>query len=124
MNYKRGYACRCGNSKCRARRTLVKHPDEYVTQPKCRYCGKRKWTVDADRMKRWYKMSRLCRCDGYHFTHRKGSPFCEHNPMGEYNRALRAGYEDEELLVRCVNAKIDMLKPFSRELGHPRHVTS
>ena len=103
MKYKRGYACRCSNSKCRTRRTLAKHPDEYRTQPKCQYCGKRQWTVDADRMKRWYCEARLCTCEGYHHKHRKGSPFCKHNAMGEYRQALRLGYDDEELFIESVN---------------------
>ena len=110
MRYKRGYACRCSNSKCRARRTLPKHPDVYIRPPKCD-CGRREWAVDTDRMTRWYRESLLCTCEGYHHKHRKGSPFCIHNPMGEYRQAQRLGYEDDELLAEGVNYLISLAHP-------------
>lgn len=41
---------------------------------------------------------RLCRCGGYHYEHRPGSPFCEHNPMSAALLASRHGASNEEVL--------------------------
>lgn len=38
----------------------------------------------------------LCNCGGYHYKHRKGSPFCEVNPMSAVLLASRAGTPDHE----------------------------
>jgi hypothetical protein len=40
---------------------------------------------------------RLCRCGGYHYEHRPGSPFCERNPMSAALLASRYGASDEEV---------------------------
>ena len=40
---------------------------------------------------------RLCRCGGYHFEHRPGSPYCERNPMSAALLASRSGASDEEV---------------------------
>lgn len=40
---------------------------------------------------------RLCRCGGYHFEHRPGSPFCERNPTGAARLAIRYGATDDEV---------------------------
>lgn len=40
---------------------------------------------------------RLCKCGGYHYSHRPGSPFCEHNPMSDVLLASRQGTPDHEL---------------------------
>lgn len=81
---------------CRARRTLARHPDEYTRVPKCRRCrgaerhndGQQLYYVDryrarAERGKG--AKAALCYpgrggCNGYHFPHRRGSRFCDHNP--------------------------------------------
>lgn len=42
---------------------------------------------------------RLCKCGGYHYQHRPGSPFCVHNPMSELLEASRRG-ESEEVLAQ------------------------
>lgn len=34
---------------------------------------------------------RLCSCGGYHYAHRKGSPFCHHNPLSQMREASRQG---------------------------------
>ena len=69
--------------RCRARRTLNRHPDEYVRLPQCRApgCRSRRYTVDAyrTRVERGGKV-RPCKCYGYSFPHRRGSGYCEHNP--------------------------------------------
>ena len=33
----------------------------------------------------------LCRCGGYHYSHRPGSPFCFANTAADVNHASRAG---------------------------------
>lgn len=40
---------------------------------------------------------KVCRCGGYHFEHRPGSPFCEHNPMSAAQLASRYGASDAEV---------------------------
>lgn len=40
---------------------------------------------------------KLCTCGGYHYAHRPGSPYCEHNPMAPALQASRAGTSDEEV---------------------------
>lgn len=39
----------------------------------------------------------LCKCGGYHYQHRPGSPFCELNPMSEVLIASRNGEPDHVL---------------------------
>lgn len=38
----------------------------------------------------------LCHCGGYHYAHRKGSPYCESNPMSDVWLASRQGTPDTE----------------------------
>jgi hypothetical protein len=40
---------------------------------------------------------RVCQCGGYHYGHRKGSPFCHHNPLAAIYHADRQGEPDEVL---------------------------
>jgi hypothetical protein len=40
---------------------------------------------------------RLCMCGGYHFAHRKGSPYCYQNPFSAMYHASRQGEHDETL---------------------------
>lgn len=70
--------CRC--RRCETRRTLSKHPDEYVRPPKCRNCGSPITYVCADRRSKRDKRNHQCGCSGYHFTHRRGSKWCHKNP--------------------------------------------
>lgn len=42
----------------------------------------------------------LCRCGGYHYSHRPGSPFCETNPLAALRMADRYGATEADL-VRC-----------------------
>lgn len=86
--------CRCRH--CATRQTKPRAPEDYITAPVCRHC-KRKWyqprnlgknvtcsripalKVDPWANKRsWRKHT--CRCDGYHFAHRRGSRWCYENP--------------------------------------------
>jgi len=41
---------------------------------------------------------KLCRCGGYHYAHRPGSPFCYENPMAPALHASRAGSSAEEVM--------------------------
>lgn len=73
--------CRC--RKCRTRRVLPKHPDEYARGrlPSCEVCGARdyhpdKWMNARDTSKT------SCTCAGYWFPHRKGSLFCWYRDDG------------------------------------------
>lgn len=47
----------------------------------------------------------LCRCGGYHYSHRPGSKFCDSNPMAPLHRAMRENAEDRDLMeieMECV----------------------
>lgn len=43
---------------------------------------------------------KLCRCGGYHYAHRPGSPLCAYNPLSALRLADRDG-ADEDDLIRC-----------------------
>lgn len=87
-------------SKCGARTTLPRKPEEYIRIPRCRGC-QRKMTLDGQpppgsrespsryaryRVDRWRarhergRNAPKCQCYGYSFIHRRGSGFCVHNP--------------------------------------------
>lgn len=38
-----------------------------------------------------------CTCGGYHYAHRRGTTYCDHNPNAFPNQASRAGATDEEV---------------------------
>jgi len=59
---------------------------------RCRSCGHTSFYLCKYRL-----MRPVCRCGGYHFTHRPGSPHCEANPRVDINRAKRAGATDDQL---------------------------
>ena len=47
---------------------------------------------------------KACRCGGYHYAHRPGSPFCVSNPMSDVRIADRQGdCTDEQLLEIAVD---------------------
>lgn len=67
--------CRCSRKACQARKTLAKHPDEYLRKPPpCPMCGGRKWRVD--RWRHRHELGRYCWCNGAHYPHRPGSSVC------------------------------------------------
>lgn len=70
--------------KCRGRRTLSRHPDEYLRKPpRCRTpgCKSHDYTVDTyrTRRERGPKAPRPCRCYNYSFPHRRSGGYCCHN---------------------------------------------
>lgn len=79
------YACRCQNSKCRARHSLPRHPDDYVRPRVCRNCGSA-LRLDGYRQGQRCKPPRertdpapVCQCDGAHYPHRRGwVRLCKH----------------------------------------------
>ena len=78
------YYVRCSNSKCRARKTLRRHPDSYSAPPKCWSCGERRWTIDRW-MARRDTRAMGCFCMAYNWggvPHRKGSLHCWFNADG------------------------------------------
>lgn len=40
---------------------------------------------------------KACKCGGYHYAHRPGSPYCEVNPNAAYYHAWRAGADQSVL---------------------------
>lgn len=73
-------------SRCQARRTLARNPDQYARLPNCQRCGHNRYYLDHYRrnVERNKKAVPVCNpgrggCSAYHFPHRKGSGFCIHN---------------------------------------------
>lgn len=60
---------------------------------------------------------RLCKCGGYHYQHRPGSPFCEQNPMSDLLIAARYGATDEQLLD--IAAEIAFTRPGKTSIECP-----
>lgn len=72
------YACRCSNSKCRARRTLQRHPLAYMRTPRCVICAA-PMRLDGHRQAQRARLPKdrtdpapVCGCDGAHYPHRRG----------------------------------------------------
>lgn len=79
------YACRCSNSRCRARRSLARHPHTYLRDPKCLLCGSL-MRLDGHRQAQRTVPAKMrtdpgptCKCpaapgaDGQNMPHRAGS---------------------------------------------------
>ena len=75
---------------------------------RCPECRSRRTTYKA--MQEHIKAAghKLCQCGGYHYPHRPGSPFCEHNPRSAYYHALRASEPDEVLLEILVDMALNL----------------
>lgn len=41
---------------------------------------------------------KMCRCGGYHYSHRKGSTYCYENPISAIFHAARQGADESDLL--------------------------
>lgn len=74
-NYWRRLPHRC--VKCKTRRTLVQLWSLYLRPPKCNACGYHRLKPCFDRLHTGRRFK--CNCTGYHFPHRRGSKFCDHN---------------------------------------------
>ena len=74
------YKCRC--RKCGARKTLSKHPDEYVRDKICWSCkAVNSYRVDWYRTKGKESKKNTCYCDGLPYPHRAGSTvWCREHP--------------------------------------------
>ena len=77
MSYK--YKCRC--KKCGSRKTLTKHPAEYMKTLVCWSCKSvNNYRIDWYRTRGKESKKFTCKCDGMPYPHRKGStPFCVHS---------------------------------------------
>lgn len=97
------YSVRCRNYKCRHRRVVRTHPDEYKRVPACPVCGRRVgWRIEQ----RAYSKRNLCHCSGPEMTQVDGKMFphklaqhrfCDHHPHGFYNQARARGVAHEEI---------------------------
>lgn len=82
MNY------RCTRCTCRARTVLRKPIEQYVREPRCRFCGGR-LSHDPEVRRRSKRLK--CLCDGYNFPHRIGTePWCKHAKVGPSDEQLEA----------------------------------
>jgi hypothetical protein len=72
--------------------------------PECRTRRK-----DAGLFKQHLRTSghRICNCGGYHYSHRKGSPYCHHNPISAIYHADRQGNTEEVLLTIAASIASD-----------------
>lgn len=86
------FPCRC--NKCRGRKTLSKHPDDYQRDRyKTCSCGGH-FVVDTHRRTREHKRAK-CGCDALPFPHRKASSvFCIAHPVGPSDADYEQRYGD------------------------------
>lgn len=91
MSYKHKWPCRC--SKCGARKTLNMMPHQYkLDKRRTCLCGG-ELRVDWYRKKKENKAP--CKCDGYHYPHRKGGGvWCKHHPTGPSEQDYLNRYGD------------------------------
>lgn len=77
------YQSRC--QKCRGRRTLAKHPNDYLRAPKCKSCGGM-MVADSYRILIEMPAKKLskCYCDGYPFIHQLGGGACKFDKFRNY----------------------------------------
>lgn len=103
MREQKRWPCRC--TACGARRTLRKHPDDYIRRPpRCRY-GCRIRDAQGRTLRfaplriDWWRIAkewgaRPCYwCGGYSFPHARGRGYCEHNP--KLTMQMRQDREEE-----------------------------
>jgi hypothetical protein len=65
---------------------------------------------------------KLCTCGGFHYPHRPGSSYCEHNPRSGFFHAQRAGEPDDVLIEILVDmAWSTPGKPFGKKQMLTRH---
>ena len=69
----KAYPCRC--KVCRSRQTFKKLPWTYRKEKQC-HCG---GEYRVDEYRRNIENKKPCRCNGYHFPHRKGGVWCVHS---------------------------------------------
>lgn len=74
-----GVNVRC--RRCKARRVLSKHPDDYVRLPLCGTCG----TRDKGYLVVKLTKTITCSCMGYPYPHRYLSPNCIERVVAEIN---------------------------------------
>lgn len=81
---------RCNRRACQARRTLSKHPLDYVRWPKCHIKGcAGKMYVDTYRLAKGpYDRAPECRCDGWARVHRRGQVGCVYREEHIIERSL------------------------------------
>ena len=65
---------------------------------RCPECRTRRQDVGLFKQHLRTSGHKLCKCGGYHYSHRKGSPFCHANPVSAMYHASRQGEGDETLL--------------------------
>lgn len=78
---------RCSRERCKQRRTLKRHPHQYIIVPRCKGCGGTAYRIDTYR-RDVERQVKPCTCSQYHFPHRRGAGLCIHNPnvTEEYER--------------------------------------
>lgn len=79
-------------------------PIDPWSKDKCKHCGYDKFYLD--RRRQW--RSDYCDCSGYHYRHRIGSTYCEHNPKYELNvRVHRYGEDRDAVLLDIAEKMLD-----------------
>lgn len=66
----------------------------YYRCPQCR-TRKKRWADITAHMRATGHA--VCKCSGYHYHHRAGSPYCHSNPLSPILEADRQGCSEEEI---------------------------
>ena len=75
--------------------------------PQCRTRRKQWKLMEAHKAKHQHF---FCHCGGYHFKHRKGSPYCHHNPLSPIRQVAR-DYGDDECTIQGLARSITEERP-------------
>jgi len=90
------WPCRCNQRDCQQRKTLKKHPEEYMVWPTCG-CGGKLY-VDYYRATKAFQEadrgSPTCRCNGYHYPHSITGVWCQNNPVEPTEQQYKERYGD------------------------------
>jgi DNA-directed RNA polymerase subunit RPC12/RpoP len=77
------FAYRC--MKCRMRNMFVRKLEAYKRVKSCKHCGHDRFYWDKARNYRTFVHQPICDCFApYPHPHRKGSKWCDHNPLHEF----------------------------------------
>jgi hypothetical protein len=92
-------------SKCRGRNVFATKIDPW-SKDVCRHCGYNKFYLD--RRRQWRTDYCDCSSEMYHYRHRIGSPYCQHNPNYELNvRVGKYGEDKYAVLAEIAERRLD-----------------
>lgn len=116
---------RCSKEKCKKRRLLPKHPEEYFKfdrkkkhfvnhAPPCENCGENKYRVDQWKIKYGRNIGDvICNCSGYNhltrriFPHRQGSKYCWYRKDGSQRMEGDPDFRDSEMEEQLYQSNLE-----------------